>query len=74
MLSLCVQLNYAGSETYENATFGWVHVKDVVMAHILASEIPSAEGRYCLVESVAHYADIVRILKELYPNAPLPEK
>lgn len=65
---------FNGSETYNNMTFGWVHVKDVAMAHILAFEVPSAKGRYCLVESVAHYSDIVKILKELYPNATLPEK
>lgn len=63
-----------GSETYGNMTLGWVHVKDVAMAHILAFEVPSAKGRYCLVETTAHFADIVRNLKELYPNAPLPEK
>ncbi|KAK9735952.1 hypothetical protein RND81_04G240500 [Saponaria officinalis] len=63
-----------GAETYPNASFGWVHVKDVAMAHILAFEVPSANGRYCLVESVAHFSDIVKILKELYPNATLPGK
>ena len=63
-----------GSESYGNVALGWVHVKDVAMAHILAFEVPSAKGRYCLVESVAHYADVAKILKELYPNAPLPEK
>ncbi|KAK9735964.1 hypothetical protein RND81_04G241700 [Saponaria officinalis] len=63
-----------GAETYPNASFGWVHVKDVAMAHILAFEVPSANGRYCLVESVAHFSDIVKMLKELYPNATLPDK
>lgn len=71
---LCSFSNYTGSETYGNMTLGWVHVKDVAMAHILAFEVPSAKGRYCLVETTAHYADIVRNLKELYPNATLPEK
>ncbi|GAB4856023.1 hypothetical protein Ancab_024662 [Ancistrocladus abbreviatus] len=63
-----------GAETYPNTSFGWVHVKDVVDAHIKAFEIPSASGRYCLVESVAHYSDIVKILHELYPNLHLPDK
>lgn len=53
--------------------FGWVHVKDVAIAHILALEIPSAHGRYCLVESVAPGSEIVKILRELYPNTKLPE-
>uniref|UniRef100_A0A0V0HXS7 Dihydroflavonol 4-reductase n=1 Tax=Solanum chacoense TaxID=4108 RepID=A0A0V0HXS7_SOLCH len=63
-----------GSETYPNSTFGWVHVKDVALAHILAFENPSANGRYLMVESVAHYSEIVKILRELYPTMKLPEK
>uniref|UniRef100_A0A7C9E307 NAD-dependent epimerase/dehydratase domain-containing protein n=1 Tax=Opuntia streptacantha TaxID=393608 RepID=A0A7C9E307_OPUST len=63
-----------GAETYPNGSFGWVNVKDVATAHILAFEVPSANGRYCLVETVAHYSEIVRNLKELYPNAALPDK
>lgn len=63
-----------GSETYTNATFGWVHVKDVAEAHVLAFEIPSANGRYLLNESVNHVSEIVKILRELYPNLKLPNK
>ncbi|KAH0728017.1 hypothetical protein KY284_003882 [Solanum tuberosum] len=63
-----------GSETYPNYTFGWVNVKDVALAHILAFENPSANGRYLMVESVAHYSEIVKILRELYPTMKLPEK
>ncbi|XP_073114201.1 phenylacetaldehyde reductase isoform X2 [Elaeis guineensis] len=62
-----------GSSTYPNASYGLVNVKDVAMAHILAFEVPSASGRYCLVESVAHYSDIVKILHEQYPALKLPE-
>ncbi|XP_074316553.1 phenylacetaldehyde reductase-like [Silene latifolia] len=62
------------SETYLNATFGWVHVKDVAEAHIKAFEIPSANGRYILCETVAHFSQVVDILKELYPNLKLPHK
>ena len=29
---------------------GWVNVKDVANAHIQAYEIPTASGRYCLVD------------------------
>ncbi|EOY32711.1 Cinnamyl alcohol dehydrogenase, 82967-79323, putative isoform 2 [Theobroma cacao] len=61
-------------ETFPNATFGWVNVKDVANAHIQAFEIPSASGRYCLVERVAHYSEIVKVLQELYPSFQLPEK
>ncbi|KAK1429493.1 hypothetical protein QVD17_11702 [Tagetes erecta] len=63
-----------GSETYPNSTLGWVNVKDVANAHIKAFEIPSASGRYCLVESVVHYSELVEILRKLYPTYQLPEK
>ncbi|KAL3647555.1 Coumarine and phenylpropanoid biosynthesis [Castilleja foliolosa] len=63
-----------GAETYPNAAVGWVNVKDVANAHILAFENPSANGRYCMVESVAHYSEIVKLLRELYPTLQLPEK
>lgn len=64
----------AGAETFPNATFGWVDVRDVATAHILGFENPSANGRYCLVETVAHKSKIVKILRELYPSMKLPEK
>ncbi|KAA8549771.1 hypothetical protein F0562_001211 [Nyssa sinensis] len=63
-----------GAQTYANASFGWVNVKDVANAHIQAYEIPSTSGRYCLVERIAHYSEIVKILHELYPAYQLPEK
>ncbi|XP_039051448.1 phenylacetaldehyde reductase-like isoform X3 [Hibiscus syriacus] len=63
-----------GAHTFPNATFGWVNVKDVADAHIQAFEIPSASGRYCLVERVAHCSEVVKILSELYPSFHLPEK
>lgn len=64
----------AGAQTFPNTTFGWVNVKDVATAHILALEVPSASGRYCLVERVVHYSGIVKALSELYPTLQLPEK
>ncbi|KAK4407415.1 Cinnamoyl-CoA reductase 1 [Sesamum angolense] len=63
-----------GAKAYPNVTAGWVNVKDVANAHILAFENPSANGRYCVVESVAHFSEVVKILRELYPNLQLPEK
>uniref|UniRef100_A0A6N2MLT1 NAD-dependent epimerase/dehydratase domain-containing protein n=1 Tax=Salix viminalis TaxID=40686 RepID=A0A6N2MLT1_SALVM len=53
---------------------GWINVKDVANAHIQAFELPSASGRYCLVERVAHHSEVVKILRELYPDLQLPGK
>ncbi|KAG8388985.1 hypothetical protein BUALT_Bualt02G0182400 [Buddleja alternifolia] len=63
-----------GAETYPNSTYGWADVRDVANAHILAFENPSANGRYLTVESVAHYSEIVKLLRQLYPTLPLPKK
>ncbi|XP_074292884.1 phenylacetaldehyde reductase-like isoform X1 [Silene latifolia] len=57
-----------------NATFDWVDIKDVAIAHILALEVPSAQGRYCLVDTVAHMSQIVEMLRQLYPSLTLPNK
>nr|XP_023912096.1 cinnamoyl-CoA reductase 1-like [Quercus suber] len=63
-----------GAQTFPNVTFGWVNVKDVANAHIQAYEIPTASGRYCLVERVIHHSEVMRVLRELYPSLQLPEK
>lgn len=63
-----------GASTFPNASFGWVNVKDVANAHILAFEVPSASGRYCLVERVSHFSEIVNIIRQLFPNISLPER
>ncbi|XP_042483032.1 phenylacetaldehyde reductase-like [Macadamia integrifolia] len=73
MISVNV-LTDAGAQTYPNATFGWVNVKDVADAHILAFENSSANGRYVLVERVVHNSQLLKTLRELYPTLPLPEK
>ncbi|KAL0927837.1 hypothetical protein M5K25_002052 [Dendrobium thyrsiflorum] len=61
-----------GSSTFPNITFGWVDVKDVSEAHILAYENPSASGRYCLVARVLHYSQLAKLIKDLYPSIQLP--
>ncbi|KAK8960776.1 Cinnamoyl-CoA reductase 1 [Platanthera guangdongensis] len=63
-----------GSSTFPNITFGWVDVRDVCEAHILAYEVPSATGRYCLVERVLHYSNLAKIIKELYPSIQVADK
>ncbi|KAL4205169.1 hypothetical protein AMTRI_Chr01g135980 [Amborella trichopoda] len=62
-----------GSPPNENITFNWITVQDVAEAHILAYEVPSASGRYCLVERREHYSKIVKVLHELYPEYPIPQ-
>ncbi|KAF1863381.1 hypothetical protein Lal_00031267 [Lupinus albus] len=63
-----------GAETFPNSTFGWINVKDVANAHIQAYEVSSASGRHCLVERVAHFSEVVKTLRDLYPTLKLPEK
>ncbi|GAB2229254.1 hypothetical protein Droror1_Dr00023392 [Drosera rotundifolia] len=63
-----------GAKTYPNSLYGWIHVKDVANAHIRAFEDPSANGRYCLAESVVPFSEIVKILRELFPELQLPDK
>ncbi|KAL8545145.1 hypothetical protein ACS0TY_005366 [Phlomoides rotata] len=63
-----------GAETYPNVTSGWIDVRDVANAHIMAFENPSACGRYCMVGNVSHFSEIVSILRKLYPTIRLPER
>ena len=69
-----VFVNVGAQTIFPNYNLGWVNVKDVANAHVQAYEIPSASGRHLLVETVAHYSEIVRILRELYPDLQLPDK
>lgn len=74
-LSLEIVLDlFSGSESYNGANTRWVDVRDVALAHILALEIPSASGRYCLVERSAHTSEAINILRRLYPDRRLPDK
>ncbi|XP_027923448.1 tetraketide alpha-pyrone reductase 1-like [Vigna unguiculata] len=67
-----------GSQTFKNETLGFVDVRDVASAHLFVMGYPaghpSYSGRYLLVQRVAHYSDIVKILRGLYPTLKLPEK
>ncbi|XP_058735181.1 cinnamoyl-CoA reductase CAD2-like [Vicia villosa] len=63
-----------GSETFMNAAFAWINVKDVANAHILAYEDPSASGRYCLSERVIHFSELTKILRDMYPTLRIPNK
>ncbi|KAJ4981740.1 hypothetical protein NE237_032577 [Protea cynaroides] len=61
-------------KTYLNTVQGYVDVKDVALAHILAYETPSASGRYLCTESIIHRGDIAKLLTELFPDYPIPSK
>lgn len=63
-----------GTTYNPNENYRWVNVKDVALAHILAFEVPSANGRYCLVERVSRDSEVIKIINELYPTIQLPQK
>ncbi|KAH7679259.1 Cinnamyl-alcohol dehydrogenase protein [Dioscorea alata] len=74
-LSAAQILNLINGTTYNpNENYRWVNVKDVALAHILAFEVPSANGRYCLVERVTRCSEVIKIIRELYPTIQLPQK
>ncbi|CDP18889.1 unnamed protein product [Coffea canephora] len=64
----------AGAESFPDGTHRWVDVRDVAYAHILAFEVPSASGRYCLVGRSAHASQVIKILHELYPSHQFPNE
>ncbi|XP_059455008.1 phenylacetaldehyde reductase-like [Corylus avellana] len=63
-----------GDQTFPNSFYKFVDIRDVANAHIQALEVPSATGRYCLVETVVHSSEAIKILHKLYPTLRLPEK
>ncbi|XP_034680381.1 cinnamoyl-CoA reductase 1-like [Vitis riparia] len=73
-LSVEEVLKLLKGDTFPNKTHRWVDVRDVAMAHIQAYELPTARGRYCLVGSILHCSETMKILRKLYPALNLPEK
>ncbi|XVF22890.1 hypothetical protein REPUB_Repub12eG0209700 [Reevesia pubescens] len=63
-----------GEHNFPSSTYRFIDVRDVAYAHIQAFEIPSASGRYCLVERVLHFSEVLKTLNELYPTLGLQEK
>lgn len=49
-----------------------VDVRDVANAHILAFEVPSANGRYCLVGANGYSSSLLKILQKFYPSITIP--
>ncbi|KAF9593188.1 hypothetical protein IFM89_020484 [Coptis chinensis] len=57
-----------------NTTLGFVHIDDVVAAHIIAMEESRAAGRIICSSSVTHWSEIIKMLKAKYPSYPFEEK
>jgi len=52
---------------------GFVDVADVAKAHVLAAQTPAAGGQRYLCSGVTKtWLEVVAMLRELYPSAPLP--
>ncbi|KAL3537489.1 hypothetical protein ACH5RR_000855 [Cinchona calisaya] len=63
-----------GATSFSDVSLRWVDVRDVACAHILAFEMPSASGRYCVVERSARISHVIKVVQELYPTIKLPDK
>ncbi|KAA8529171.1 hypothetical protein F0562_034030 [Nyssa sinensis] len=59
---------------YPNTTVGFVHIDDVTAAHILAMEESKASGRVICSSSVAHWSEIIEMLRAKYPSYPFENK
>ncbi|XP_059655517.1 tetraketide alpha-pyrone reductase 2-like [Cornus florida] len=59
---------------YPNTTVGFVHIDDVVGAHMLAMEESKASGRLICSSSVAHWSEIIEMLRAKYPSYPFEDK
>nr|XP_043625818.1 uncharacterized protein LOC122597268 [Erigeron canadensis] len=53
---------------YPDGMYRLADVRDVAMAHILAFEKPSANGRYCIVGIMIRSSEIMKIVNKLYPS------
>ena len=60
--------------SFPNAVAAYVDVRDVARAHVLAYEHPSAYGRYLCISTVLHRAQLVAMLRDLFPQYPVTAK
>uniref|UniRef100_A0A0D9YZZ7 NAD-dependent epimerase/dehydratase domain-containing protein n=1 Tax=Oryza glumipatula TaxID=40148 RepID=A0A0D9YZZ7_9ORYZ len=60
--------------TYPNAVAAYADVRDVARAHALVYEHHGARGRYLCIGTVIHRAELLRMLKELFPQYPVTSK
>ncbi|XP_039055289.1 tetraketide alpha-pyrone reductase 2-like isoform X2 [Hibiscus syriacus] len=59
---------------YPNTTIRFVHIDDVIAAHILAMEESKASGRLVCSGSVAPWTQIIELLRAKYPSYPFENK
>ncbi|KAG0535410.1 hypothetical protein BDA96_04G364200 [Sorghum bicolor] len=57
-----------------NAVAAYVDIRDVARAHVLAYERPAARGRYLCIGTVLHRAQLVAMLRDLFPEYPVTAK
>ncbi|EPS71285.1 hypothetical protein M569_03475, partial [Genlisea aurea] len=55
---------------YPNTRVGFVHIEDVVVCHVLAMEESRASGRIICSNQVAHWSEIIQMLRNKYPSYP----
>ncbi|KAG9448963.1 hypothetical protein H6P81_008928 [Aristolochia fimbriata] len=63
-----------GTKVYPNTTVGFVHIDDVITAHILAMEERRASGRLICSSSVAHWSENIEMLRAKYPSFPIADE
>lgn len=73
-LLLILSIAKGAKGEYPNMTVGFVHIDDVVVAHILAMENSKASGRLICSSSVAPWSQIIEMLKSKYPSYPFENK
>uniref|UniRef100_A0A199UAW7 NAD-dependent epimerase/dehydratase domain-containing protein n=1 Tax=Manihot esculenta TaxID=3983 RepID=A0A199UAW7_MANES len=73
-IEILFNLINGGAQEYPDAYYRSIDVRDVAYAHIQALEIPSASGRYCLIESDIHFSKVLKIVQQHYPTLHLPKK
>nr|GEW00366.1 tetraketide alpha-pyrone reductase 2 [Tanacetum cinerariifolium] len=61
-------------DEYPNTTVGFVHIDDVVAGHIIAMENKEASGRLICSSTVAHWTEVIHMLKSKYPSYPYIDK
>ncbi|KAK9750386.1 hypothetical protein RND81_02G192800 [Saponaria officinalis] len=73
-LDLILSITKGARGEYPKQTIGFVHIDDVVTAHILAMEEKKASGRLICSSSVLNWSDIMKMLKAKYPMYPFESK